>query len=97
MKVITVKDAVYDKLVALAESQGITANQFLEKSLAAQPVGLSQLPKWDSPSFVNTSKSVFLGEASLTHPKKVQWWARPDLNRGPSPCEGDFRPRIVVS
>lgn len=26
--------------------------------------------------------------------KKFRWWARPDSNRGPPPCEGDVLTRL---
>ncbi len=83
MSVITVKDSVYEKLSSLAESQGLTINQYLERTVLPAPSGLSQRKNEDCPNFAVASKTSFLDQPSFHQAKKVGWRVRWDSNPGP--------------
>ncbi len=71
LKAITVKDAVYEKLSALAADQGLSISRYLERQLAGQSLDHHQ----DSPDCSVYIKKRFSGSNLFDAKKEV--WMRP--------------------
>ena len=68
-----------------AHELGLNVSKVCENALK-EAVRRLERPKTETNGGTHTLRS-FLGETSFT--KEGSWWAGPDLNRRPSPREGD--------